>query len=173
MDNNLIKNLSKERIKIPRDFRQKTNYLYNKIKKDKFELEFYIFNSILFYLILLLLPKQIILSNNNYIQQVLSDYYRSTLPTESYVNGEQRSLNDKKILIESTPSVVKLKWNVNLTNFSYMFSNLKNITEVKIVNLIVNKTDFSYTFSNCINLKKFTLDVKHDKEFAIKDMKGL
>ena len=53
MDNNLIKNLSKERIKIPRDFRQKTNYLYNKIKKDKFELEFYIFNSILFYLILL------------------------------------------------------------------------------------------------------------------------
>ena len=134
MDNNLIKNLSKECIKIPRDFRQKTNYLYNKIKKDKFELEFYIFNSILFYLILLLLPKQIILSNNNYIeikvnqigeQQVLSDSYTSTRPTESYVNGVQRSLNDKKILIESTSSTIKLKWNVNLTNFSNMFKDLK------------------------------------------------
>ena len=54
-----------------------------------------------------------------------------------------------------------------------MFSNLENIAVVYIKNLIGGNSTFYYTFSNCINLKKFTLDIKYDNKYAIKDMSGM
>ena len=54
-----------------------------------------------------------------------------------------------------------------------MFSNLENIIEVHIYNLLGKNSIFSFTFSNCINLKIFTINIQYNIAYSIKDMSGM
>ena len=138
----------KEKNKVLIQSSQNINIISSKLKKDKIAREFYsIINFITFYLILFLLPEQAL--SDNYIeikvnhqgeQQVLSDEFKGVLP---------KNFVGKRIQVDSLSSTIKLEWDINITNFSHMFSNLKNITEVHIHNLLGLNMSFSYTFSNC------------------------
>ncbi len=153
---------------------------FNTSKNNKLSSEFYeIFNFILFYQILILLPKPII---SNYIelkvnqpgeQQILSDEFKGTPPSKYYVGDNQINVNEKRIQIESESSTIKLEWSGTITDFSSMFSNLENITEIKIDHLLGKNNNFSFTFSNCINLKIFSIDVNYLMDYAIIDMRGM
>ena len=179
MNVNSKKDLSKERKKIPEGSTLREKCLFRKLKIYKLKFQFYrIVNAIIFYEILILLPKQIL---SNYInikvnqpgtQQVLSDGFNN-LPSSVYVNDIQTNLNDKKIQINSISSIIKLVWNNKMSNFSYMFNNLKNITEVNITNLIGINSTFYFTFSNCTNLKNISIDIEYKIEQAIKNMSGM
>ena len=159
---------------------QKNIQSFHKFKKHKINLESYkILDFISFYLILVLLPKQIL---SQYIeikvnqpgeQQVLSDDYDGIFPSSSYVDGTYKNLIVKKIQVSSESSIIRLGWNNYITNFKRMFSNLKNIIEIHINNLHYNGTIFSFTFSNCINLKKVTISINYNINYAIKDMSGM
>ena len=151
----------------------------NKLNSSLFKIV-YLF---LFYLTLFSLPNQILSVTNYYIeiklnqigeQQVISDSYPRPSLQDSTVNGISRSMNGKKIHIDSVNHKVKLFWrNPGLTDFSKMFHNLENITEVYIHYLHGQHSKFSYTFCNCINLEKMTIAADYSDSYAISDMSGM
>ena len=168
MFGNFIKFYSKEKSKAHIDSALHKSHSFRKVKNDKLMIQLYkVFDYILIYLILILLPKQI---KSNYIeikvnetkqQQIISDNFIGPFPSKIYLNADFEF------------STIKLVWNNRINNFSYMFSNITNITEAHIYNLLGKNNAFSYTFSNCINLKKFTLDITYDKEYIISDLSGM
>ena len=176
----VIKYLFKEKSKGHIDSTLKKTYFFPKFKKEKLELQLYkIVDYILIYLILILLPNQIL---SNYIeikvnetknQQILSDEFTGPFPSIIYLNNVQKTYVGKIIQEDFEFSSVKLVWNNRISNFDKMFSNIKNITEVYIYSLIDKESKFSYTFSNCINLKKFTIDISYGIKYAILDMSGM
>ena len=179
MFRNAIKYLLKEKSKAHIDSTLKKTYLYRKFKTDKLDFHLYkIVDYFLIYLILILLQKQIL---SNYIeikvnkegeQQVLSNDFTGTNPS-IYIDDVLKTRNERRILVDSISSNIRLQWNNPITNFAYMFSNLKNIIEVHINNLIDEDSKFYYTFNNCINLKKFTIDISYNIEHIISDMSGM
>ena len=150
---------------------QINNKKFTQIKRNKINSEFYsIANYILFYLILFLLLEQtisdttyehyiIITVNQQEEQQPLSDEYKGVRPA-IFPNAP-------------TSSTITLEWDKTITDFSHMFSNLKNIDEVYIHHLLGIHSIFSFTFSNCVNLKKITIDEEYNRNSAIKDMSGM
>ena len=179
MFGNSIKFYSKEKSKAHIDSALHKSHSFRKVKNDKLMIQLYkVFDYILIYLILILLPKQI---KSNYIeikvnetkqQQIISDNFIGPFPSKIYLNGVQRNFS-KLIQADFEFSSIILVWNNPINNFSYMFSNITNITEAHIWNLLGKYNVFSYTFSNCINLKKFTLDITYDKEHIISDLSGM
>ena len=116
---------------------------------------------------MILLQKQIL---SNYIeikvnkegeQLVLSNDFTGTNPS-IYIDDVLKTTTESIIQVDSISSKIRLQWNNPITNFAYMFSNLKNIAEVNISNLIDEDSKFYYTFNNCINLKKFTIDISYN-----------
>ena len=161
MMSGLPNDLIKDKRKVFIEPNQKNIEFFHNIKKDKINLGFYKFyqieNIIMVYLILILSPKQILSENCIKIklnqageQQVISNDFSGELPSLR-VNSEISYLNGKKIYVESVNDELRLYWNNGINNFSNMFSNLKNIIEVHIYNMLSNDNIFSYTFSNCIN----------------------
>ena len=179
MFGNFIKFYSKEKSKAHIDSALHKSHSFRKVKNDKLMIQLYkVFDYILIYLILILLPKQI---KSNYIeikvnetkqQQIISDNFIGPFPSKIYLNDVPRNFS-KLIQADFEFSTIKLVWNNRINNFSYMFSNITNITEAHIWNLLGKYNVFSYTFSNCINLKKFTLDITYDKEHIISDLSGM
>ena len=175
-----IKHYSKGKINVHKNPIPTNIKFFDKPKNNKTNIEFYqIINFILFYLALILLPKQI---SSNYIelkvnqpgeQQILSDEFAGTPPSLYYVGDNPVSANDKRIQIESESSTIKLEWSGTITDFSSMFSNLENITEIKIDHLLGKNNNFSFTFSNCINLKIFSIKIGYNMNNAIIDMRGM
>ena len=56
------------------------------------------------------------------------------------VNGTIKNLtNDKKLTLESNIYLIKLKWNSQLRNLKYIFSEIPNIIEIDFLILILQK----------------------------------
>jgi len=177
MYRNVIKYLYKEKSKEHIDSTLKKTYLYRKFKTDKLDFHLYkIIDYFLIYLILILLQKQIL---SNYItirvnetkeQRILSDEFRGPSPSYILLNDLYIEYRSKIIQVDFNFSTIRLGWNNRINNFAYMFSNINDIIEVNITNLINNNTIFSSTFSNCINLKQINIEIEYKRDFAIKDM---
>ena len=97
---NQLNALIKAKRKLLEGTRQEKTHLFQTNKKDIINFEIYkIVNFIIFFLIFVLLPKQVL---SHYIeikvnqpgeQQILSDKYTDNFPSSSYVNGVVTNLN--------------------------------------------------------------------------------
>ena len=70
-----------------------------------------------------------LLVRNQGWHQILGTYF-NTSPDYVSVNDEHRKLFDKQIHTSDKQSIVTLKWKNNISNCSYMFSNLSNISQI-------------------------------------------
>ena len=177
--------LSKEIRTVPSTYsRLKKFGSFHTLKNNKLTqfLNIIVINNILFYLIFASLLKQIL---SNYIeitvnqsgeQQIISNEFSDHPPSRAFIGATSLTLiGDRKnrINVNLAPSTIKLEWDNCIVNFSNMFSNLENIIEVKITNLLCQNSIFSFTFSNCINLVNFIIDNEYLIRYAIKDMRGM
>ena len=177
MSANFLSSLLKEKRKVPIYSKKKTQF-FHKLQINKSKIYKFVY-FIIIYLILVSLSKQILSDkyieikvNQGGIQQILSDdfTFSDSLPK---VNSTSWNMAEKKINVYSKENFIKLSWDNSIKNFSHMFSNLKNINEVHIHNLLGLNNTFSYTFSNCTNLKKVTINGTYSKEHVIQNMKGM
>ena len=102
--------------------------------------------------------------------QILSNEYRY-LPSQVKVNGNQRTLINKTIQVDSENDVITLIYSSRLNNFSYMFNNLDSIIYVHMNYMFGTNNTFSYMFNNCTNLKNFTYLIEYSQSHSIKDMR--
>ena len=78
--------------------------------------------------------------------------------TELYINNIKHKFQKYFKPLKDGKNVIKLKFNINLTNCSYMFSGCKNITKIYFISFNTNNiTDMKYMFYKCINLKEVNL----------------
>ena len=122
----------------------------------------YIFNYFFFLFILFILQKEVKSDDEQFIElkfkeegfnQIISDDYKNNLTFEVFINGDPGEINNKFVYINSSENIVKIKFNELLSDFSYMFSNLINITYISMNNIFDIDCNMSYTFNNCENLK--------------------
>ena len=140
---------------------------------------FPLINLILFELILIILPKRILLDdpyielkvNSTGYHQILSDSYSGIKPSAIYVNNEVQVMKDLKIYVESPEHKIRIEWENQLTNFTYMFSNLSSIISVHMNYISSYGCNISYMFYNCNNLKYFTY--ASDDNNVVKDSIGM
>ena len=70
---------------------------------------------------------------------ILNNSFNSE-PIYVEVNGTIKNLtNDKKLTLESNIYLIKLKWNSQLRNLKYIFSEIPNIIEIDFLILILQK----------------------------------
>ena len=141
----------------------------------------YILNFILFAFILLCMP-MIIFSSDHFIelflgetgyQQIISEQFNGTRPSVVYVDEEVQMMRKGKVFIENITHLVRLEWDERISNMSYMFSNLTNITFANMNNITASKCDMSYLFLNCYKLEKVTSNKNNAAINAIGNMTGL
>ena len=138
-------------------------------------------NLLLSYFSLFLLATKAFLSNEHFIyikvnkvgyNQILSNEYIGTLPSKLFVNEKLAYLNNKKLYINSTNDQIILQWDNTLSNFSFMFSNLNNIANVFLSNIVGYVSNMSYMFKNCYNLKYFNYSIDYNTHSII-NMTGM
>ena len=94
-----------------------------------------------------------LLVRNNGSQQIIGDYF-SILPDYISINEEEYIFIEKKISITESLSTVTLKWEKKINDFSYMFSNLSNITYINFTKFnMEHLINASYMFYNNVDLK--------------------
>ena len=147
----------------------KSNFLY-----------FHFINILLIINLLLFFPKKVISGNCEIElglneageQQIFSDEFNisESYPISIRVNNQEKALNNKKIELESSNNIIKIKWNQTNYDLSYIFSNLTNIISVTI-NCCVseNAINISYMFYGCDNLQSFSLI----NEISVNDLRGI
>ena len=112
--------------------------------------------------------------NNIGYNQILSDEYNINSPSYILVNGIPSSIPNKKVVyVESIDYTIRLVWNDYISNFSFMFSNLENITYVNMYYMFGNNCNMSYMFYNCYNLINFDYTSEFSKTHIIKDMRSM
>ena len=136
-------------------------YHQNFYQYSKNNQNFSLINIILFELIFILLPKSILL-DDPYIElkvkstgyhQILSEKYSGLRPSAIYVNNEVQIMKDFKVYVESIEHKIRIEWLNKLTDFTYMFSNLSNITSVTMNKITGFMSNMSYMFYNCQSLE--------------------
>ena len=162
---------------IKNEFRR--TILYLKINKKYFQ-KIYLF---LFIYILFLFPKRIYLLGEYYIEmkfnkegynQVISDEFLGELPSKISVEGKDLFFTNKnkKVYINNKDEIIRLEWTNTLSNFSYMFSNLKNIIYIDIHNMFVKNCNMTFMFNNCHLLETF-IYITNINDNSIEDMRGM
>ena len=99
-----------------------------------------------------------IIIKGNETQRILNDAFEH-IPSQILVNGDK--INETKYLIDNLTSNINnitLVWNYTLTNCSYMFRNLVNITEINFIDFDTSQVvNMNFMFSSCISLTKLNL----------------
>ena len=166
-------NLTQKNITKNKEIKNNNNFHY----KNAFFI-----NIILFEIIMSILNRKAFssITSNNYIelsvadkgeQQIFSDKYNFNIKYSLiYVNERVRILRDNnKVSLDNTNSKVRIEWDQQITDFTYMFENIDSITSVKINNLLNSSfTNISYMFYNCKNLKTVNF-VGNDNNIQIVD----
>ena len=152
---------------------------YNKIKiiytNNKF-------NNIIFKLLLILTKK-----NNRYLisniyqvtlklygigdQQIINDKFKY-IPSSIYINGNPINLQNRKIKNITTPNntiIMNFNFNIVITDCSYMFYNISNITSIDLSNFdSSNVLNMSYMFSYSNKLQY--INFPNFNTFSVLDM---
>ena len=136
-------------------------------------------NVILFEIFFILLPKLIcyeqpyveIKVNSRGYNQIISNDYIGTMPTQIYINNIPSDISDKKVYVNSIDDLIRLSWTKTISDFSFMFSNLENIISVHMNYMFNNHIIMSYMFYNCYNLESFTYKTYYDISHSMEDMK--
>ena len=122
-----------------------------------------IINLILIEIILIILIKGNLSIEQHYIDikvneegnnQILSDKYEGAPPSKILINGNDVSIN-KNVNVRSKDYTIRLIFQGYISQFSFMFSNLKTITYVNMYHMFGNDCNMSYMFYNCFNLTTF------------------
>ena len=153
----------------------------NNIKKGNSK----IINFFMIIFFLLILPKEVFVSEEHYIEirvnkkgenKILSDEYKGILPLKVFIDGEKNLYMSKtrKVYIgsDSINETIKLQFSEPLSNFSFMFSNLSNINYINIYQMFSKESNLSYMFYNCINLENFTYTTYYENNSII-DLRGM
>ena len=130
-------------------------------------------NYYLFYIVLFILIIKNI-SAGTYIElkfnkegpnQIISSCYSTALSYKIYINNRITNLQGKIIDVNSINDIIKIKWDQEITNISYMFSNLKTITYAKMNYEFAsnNVITMDYMFKDCSNLLYF--DYVHNSHY--------
>jgi len=98
---------------------------------------------------------------NKGLQKILSDDYKNEEIFEVFVNGARKRSTNNLVKINRITDKVKIKFEKKLSDFSYMFANLKNITTILFNNIFDENINMSNTFYNCQNLKEIIFDVNN------------
>ena len=97
-----------------------------------------------------------LLVRNNGSQQIIGEHF-SILPDYISINDEEYIFIEKKISITESLSTVTLKWGKKINDFSYIFSNLSNITYINFTKFnMEHLINASYMFYNNTDLKYIT-----------------
>ena len=92
--------------------------------------------------------------NTKGLVQILNNNFALN-PSSVIVNGETTSLINKKINLTSTSNNVIMKFSSSITNCSYMFRDLTNISEIDLSSFISSSIiDMKYMFYGCTKLTK-------------------
>ena len=98
---------------------------------------------------------------NKGLQKILSDDYKNEEIFEVFVNGARKRSTNNLVKINRITDKVKIKFEKKLSDFSYMFANLKNIKTILFNNIFDENINMSNTFYNCQNLKEIIFDVNN------------
>ena len=173
-------NVNINQININKEENLSKKVLFIPIKKIKFNRRYFnIIKFIFFEIIFILFPKLIcyeqpyieIKVNNIGYNQIISDKYSGTFSGQIYINNNIVSIRDKKVYVNSINDLIHLSWTNTISDFSYMFYNLENITSVHMNYMFANHIIMSYMFYNCSNLESFTYKTNYDISHTMKDMK--
>ena len=99
-------------------------------------------------------------------QEILSTNYTGGYPTRTYINGVSTTPSGGRIVnLNAKNSIVRMEWDYNLANISYMFYQLTNITEVDLSEVNCAQIwNMSNMFSGCSNITSINLNnFKTDK----------
>ena len=105
--------------------------------------------------------------------QIISDEYKGILPNKIIIDNIILSEINKTININSTDNSILLIYNKAISDYSFMFSNLKNIVQVHMNNTFGKDNNMSYMFYNCYNLEIFTYEIDYSISHTIIDMKNM
>ena len=152
---------------------KKTKFPNINFNKNNFNL----FKLLFFNLILMLLPQQIILfykhsikikvSSSGY-QRIFSDKYKGPYPNITYINDEVTIFRNEKLDISSYNSEILMLFEKPLSDFTYMFSDSRNIISVELNNMLEGNCNMSYMFYNCYNLYEVKY-ISNDNPYLITD----
>ena len=94
--------------------------------------------------------------------QIISDNYNGTLP-KIYINNSYYNIT-KIIDVQNITDNIELIWEDEISDFSYLFYNLENITYFKLnhtpANNIINMTKMFY---NCKNITTIIFDIGYNR----------
>ena len=140
----------------------------NKINKRYFKYKYlFFFNYIFLKIVFISFPKKVISQYEHYINisfkgegyhKFLSDEYKDQKISQIFFNGEERENNITHIFVNYSTDVVTLVWENKISDFSFMFNNLINITYIYMYKMADSNCNMSYEFNNCINLKEVVLE---------------
>jgi len=138
----------------------------NAIKRSLHKTNLNIFNYHILQCIIFLLLKKIVLVDN-------AHYISLTLPVlkinKIYKVNSTSEVIKEEISIES--SKLEIVYDNPLSNFSYMFSDYNNLSEIYFQNMFDREVNMTYTFKNCKNLKNITFF--NDKDCDLIASKGM
>ena len=102
--------------------------------------------------------KNIYFLNNNHDREDNIINLLNKLNTEIYINDKKQEYNNYFIPDKEGEYKIKIKFKINLTDYSYMFADCKNITNINFINFNAeNITNMEYMFFNCKNLRNINL----------------
>ena len=80
-------------------------------------------------------------------------------PDEVLIEGDSYLIDEKnRINLTNDVNYITMRWNSELTNFTYMFADLSNLKEIDLSNFdISGVTRMSSMFQNCYNLELYKI----------------
>ena len=103
-------------------------------------------------------------------QKIISDNYENEEIFKVFINGVRQTITNKLVNVKSISYKVKMKFENKLSDFSFMFANLINITTIEFNNITSEKINMSNAFYNCQNLNEIIFDAHNTDVSDMKEM---
>ena len=93
-------------------------------------------------------------------------------PDEVLIEGDSYLIDEKnRINLTNDVNYITMRWNSELTNFTYMFADLSNLKEIDLSNFdISGVTRMSSMFQNCYNLEYIKFNNNIGTKLMVRDM---
>ena len=92
-------------------------------------------------------------------KQYILSKYSNIIPSEIYINGEKQNTTDIQVNLVEEENIIILKWDSPVTDCSYLFFNLNNITKIDLSKFYSSSiTNLYNMFSGCSKLTTIIFD---------------